>query len=515
MGIVTVRELLAVLPDTPIYAGEGGLDNPISTVSFLDAPSSVDWLNGGELILTTAFLYKENMEMQAAFVQKLIEMNVVALGIKIGRYIEEIPPQAIAYANEKNFPIFGISYDTVWSEVFSAFHTLQLNEKGARSFLNTEMIAFDKLFRSSSWRPEVIQSNFLRCIKLPAVIVDDNYNILCRSEVQAIDELEAYCERRGKYHTESDSPESFVSQSKRMEKIFDAALYSGERLVLHLTNNDNIRRDEMAWVASLYESIRKKNRFMLDTSALWKNFITEYIVGGLDEYFKDYAQMLDLNRNIIGTLMVFAGQSAATARDEFTRMMRTAVNQKEALLHDVEIGDEIVVIYAKTTLEVSGAFSIEMREVMKKLVRKCDGFQVWVGEPVESMKKFKKIYSKINTIRKISAILLPDEDIVFYSDLSVIERLRKVDFDFSEINFLHEQITSFDACKTLEMYLESGNIKRAAERLFIHDNTMRYRIDKVEECLNMDLSKPLDRVNLLLKIKLWRIAEVDELKERL
>ena len=55
---------------------------------------------------------------------------------------------------------------------------------------------------------------------------------------------------------------------------------------------------------------------------------------------------------------------------------------------------------------------------------------------------------------------------------------------------------------TLEAYLEcNGNAQDASERLFIHRNTMRYRLDKIKHLLNMDLSD-LD-VCLRLKMALY------------
>lgn len=492
------------MPDTPIYAGHGGLGKPINTVSFIDSPSSVDWLKGGEVILTTAFLYKENTEMQIRFVRKLIDMGVAALGIKIGRYISELPPAVIACANENDFPIFGISYDTIWSEIFTVFHSLRLDKK-ERNILSTEMITFDKLFRSSSWGKESIQSNFLKCIVVSAVIVDESYNILSRNDGSAMNVLENYCLQRNNYRIEGEFHDSFVPNATQSHRVLDTALYSGERLILCIDENENIRKNELEWITSLYESIRNKNRFMQDASGLWKNFLRECIIGGLEDNFKDYAQVLHFKESQVGTILVFAGGTALQARDEFRCLLRSAVSRKDVLIYDAEIEDEIIVLYAKNGPADEFIFLNELRSILQKVLCQCEDNRIWVGEPTSRMEELKRPYSQARTAQELSDLLMPDEKIVFYRDLSVIERLRESNFDFSEINFLHEQITSFDACKTLEIYLESGNTKRAAECSFIHNNTMRYRIQKLEECLNMDLNKPHNRFNLLLKIKLWHI----------
>lgn len=506
MGTVTVRELLATLPDTPIYAGHSGLDKPINTISFIDSPSSVDWLNGGEVILTTAFLYKENAEMQTRFVQKLIDMGVVALGIKIGRYIEELPAAVLDIANKNSFPIFCVSFDTVWSEIFTAFHSLRMDKKTERNILSTEMITFDKLFRSSNWDNEAIRSNFVKCIGVTAVIVDGEYNILSGNNGQSIEALQAYCLRRQKYKTEDDPPRQFTAHTKNHLKIFDVALYDDERLILCADGGEDIRENELRWITMLYESIRIKNKFMQDTPGLWRNFLTECIMGGSEENLVDYARVLNLKEEQIGTILLFAGDASSGALDEFKRQLRPLLSEGTAMIHSAEIADEIIVLYGRSDVQEAYPFLSELRSLLEKAALQFPESRVWVGESTNRVEHLKTIFGQAKTARELGTLLLPGENVVLYRDLSAITLLQGSGFDYSEITFLNDHITSFDACKTLEIFLESGNIKRAAEFSFIHDNTMRYRIQKLEQCLNLDLSKPLNRINLLLKVKLWRIA---------
>ena len=501
-----MRELLASLPDAELFAGQGGLENQINTISFIDSPSSTDWLNGGEVILTTAFLYREDAEKLVGFVRKLVDMGVVALGIKIGRYIDELPHAAIAYADEMDFPIFRIRYDSVWSEIFSVFHTLRLDKKNESSILNTEMVTFDKLFRSSTWGNEAIHTHFLKCIRVPAVIVDERYNILCSNGGPAMEFLEEYCERRRQHRVADESPKSFVSQAKQMHKIFDMELYSEERLVLCTDDGEDIPGNELVWVVSLYESIRKKNKFMQDAPALWKNYILECVAGGAGDNYKDYAQLLQLDKSRSATVLVFYGKDAFAARDEFMRLFRGAAASREVMVHTADIDGESVVVYAKTTPSEGFQDYVELRSMLQKALLRCDGLRVSVGDFIDRMEDLKQAYGQARTAQQMGSELMPDEEIVFCRDLNIVSLLREQGFGYDEISFLNEQITSFDACRTLEIYLESGNIKRAAESSFIHDNTMRYRIQKIEQCLNMDLNKPFNRLNLMLKLKLWKLA---------
>lgn len=504
MGTVSVRELLASLPGTPIYAGHGGLDKAIGTVSFLDAPSSVDWLNGGEVILTTAFLYKENTELQAKLVSKLIEMKAVALGIKMGRYIDELPPQVIALANEYDFPIFGINFDTVWSEIFTAFHRLHADERNSRSILSTEMISFNKLFLSSTWDTASIHAHFLKCIVVSAAITDDSYRILCHNNGPELDTLQNYCERRHERHIDS-IPSRYISPAKNQLQVFEMALYNGERLVLCSTGGDSFLENELEWIKTLYGSIRNKNKFMQDTVGLWKNFLTECVIGDAGESIQDYARVLRCKDGQVNTVLLFTGKSPGKACDEFKELLRSDMTHKGAILREGMTGGTVVLLYGKENCTDHYIFLRDLRDALQKAAFKYSDFQVWVGEPTQELESLKKSYLQAQTAQSLGTLLLPEENIVFYRDFSALAILRDGQFDFSEISFLHKQVFTFDACRTLEIFLESGNIKRAAALSFVHDNTMRYRIQKLEQLLNMDLSKSINRINLLLKLKLWRI----------
>ena len=56
-----------------------------------------------------------------------------------------------------------------------------------------------------------------------------------------------------------------------------------------------------------------------------------------------------------------------------------------------------------------------------------------------------------------------------------------------------------DLCETLEAYLmHDCNANATAESLFIHRNTMRYRLDKIRHILDIDLSELSECLELKL-----------------
>ena len=62
--------------------------------------------------------------------------------------------------------------------------------------------------------------------------------------------------------------------------------------------------------------------------------------------------------------------------------------------------------------------------------------------------------------------------------------------------------------KTLSMYFEcGGNLKKVSEKMYIHYNTILYRINKIQQITNMDLSNSNDRLNLEVSLKIMNIID--------
>ena len=62
-----------------------------------------------------------------------------------------------------------------------------------------------------------------------------------------------------------------------------------------------------------------------------------------------------------------------------------------------------------------------------------------------------------------------------------------------------DKVQDSELCNTLRAYIENNcNSNATAELLFIHRNTMRYRLDKIEKILNVDL----DDLSVCLELKL-------------
>ncbi|MGH2208247.1 PucR family transcriptional regulator ligand-binding domain-containing protein, partial [Enterococcus faecalis] len=58
--------------------------------------------------LTTAIIYKDEQEKFKPFIDSLKQTECTALGIKVGRFLDEISPEIVAYASAVDFALIKI-----------------------------------------------------------------------------------------------------------------------------------------------------------------------------------------------------------------------------------------------------------------------------------------------------------------------------------------------------------------------------------------------------------------------
>jgi purine catabolism regulator len=81
----------------------------------VDAPAR--WLAADWVMLTTGVRLRGNVEAQRALVPQLEEGGVSALGFGVGLGFKRVPPALVEVAEERDFPVFAVPYETPFREI--------------------------------------------------------------------------------------------------------------------------------------------------------------------------------------------------------------------------------------------------------------------------------------------------------------------------------------------------------------------------------------------------------------
>ena len=120
-----VREVLgaATLAGARVLAGASGLDRIVRRLNVMEVPDILPWVKPHELLLTTGYPLRDDPGALVDLVAELDARGLAALAIKLHRYLDAVPPQMLAEADRRGFPIIefpaGVGFDDVLNEVLS------------------------------------------------------------------------------------------------------------------------------------------------------------------------------------------------------------------------------------------------------------------------------------------------------------------------------------------------------------------------------------------------------------
>ncbi len=107
------------LASCKVVAGDRGLDNQIESITVMEVPDVVRWLNGNVLLLSSLYPIKDDEEAIRSLVPQLAAAGNSALAIKTQTYVDKIPVTIIDAGNRLNFPIIEIPSDMAYLEIMT------------------------------------------------------------------------------------------------------------------------------------------------------------------------------------------------------------------------------------------------------------------------------------------------------------------------------------------------------------------------------------------------------------
>lgn len=93
-----------------LAAGRNGLDKTVRWVHMVEDSGVPDLLHGGELIFTTGIGYSGS-DWLLPFIKELKEHDAAGLVVNLGPHIDSIPPKALVFCEEQDFPLFTLPWE--------------------------------------------------------------------------------------------------------------------------------------------------------------------------------------------------------------------------------------------------------------------------------------------------------------------------------------------------------------------------------------------------------------------
>lgn len=105
MGI-ELREAMEIYPfsQANLVAGHGGLSRKVVSANIQEVPFVDQWLKGGEILFTAGYAFR-SAQKGCEMMERLNKVGIAALAVKPGQYLQDIPEEMIDCANRLSLPL--------------------------------------------------------------------------------------------------------------------------------------------------------------------------------------------------------------------------------------------------------------------------------------------------------------------------------------------------------------------------------------------------------------------------
>ncbi|MGE5422450.1 MAG: PucR family transcriptional regulator [Ignavibacteriales bacterium] len=198
---------------------------------------------------------------------------------------------------------------------------------------------------------------------------------------------------------------------------------------------------------------------------------------GIGSYFKYYLTKIDSKAiPIAGSDYLIAAIPARFVNGKLENPLSSVSCIKEAL-----------------EKQFSMSFSVGLGQIYPLSNLKRSFHEARIALTLTKLLGIQKFSQQFSDLGIFSHIFAQDQDLLNSYCLQTIGRIIE-----------HDKTNNGELMATLRLLMDNnGNTKLTAERLFIHINTLYYRMNKIEELLEMNISQMDNRVNLYTAIKVW------------
>lgn len=507
------------LSEGTVIAGHRGLSRDIRSIEVMEVPEVVNWVRPGILIMTTFYSAKEEPLKQVEIVQTLIDKKAAGIVVKLGRFVDALPEEMVLLADAHDFPVITIpkqiSYINVLTPLYEQlYQEKQLKEEKTRNpFSELEEMNLSTVSDAIERLSEIVGS--------PVYIEDTEGRLLYVSE-----DFQADGWRKSiVLFSKPDYPSYLnILETWRigfLEKGLSIFKIQGfrNRLVLplitrgkvfamvHLLYTDKLPIHDISSSHTKLVSGKLSELFMSEQLYLQKNRLDDIKL--LEKYLNAPEKLND--KMVVSILHFHAHWMEISYSSSLSIIDHSSFIQKKITHLIGDFTDGEIIVFEKyhnfyALVSCSGIHCTEMKRKLRSIIdqhstkHRADHLKVAISSGLNDSKSLEDAIHSVTKIMEIGYKVKPGENVYTHDQLGIYEILINLTSDpsvqhYTE-NVLHPllQKQHGDLLETLQVYLnENGNVSKTAETLFVHRRTLTYRLQKIQELINMDLNDSKNR----------------------
>jgi len=509
-----VKDLLEFqsLSGLRLLAGADGSRRTVSSVSVMDAPDICDWMRGGELLITSGYTIDTHPVDLEKLIVGLNDIGVAALGIKVDRFLHEIPESVLEQADHLHFPLVHIPNDFAFVDIIDPVLTEIVNRQ-ARELRYSERIhdSFLDLALEGKGIQDVVDT--LQAIIQKAVVFKDRLS----------GETYTSCEAR---------LGDLMTPTTIMHEVVTADRNYGYLYILHLDERETDKYERVAieHASAILILVIEKRISNHEVEYRYRSELIHDILTGnyrSPEEIQSRAALFGWRfkrgmRVIVYDIDDFKAQylkqtgddqPLESVHDPMTRVIKSRLGSYFRCYY-THYSDKIVFLVEDQPGESRDARDLlaELNRRINADVRAETGYTTTagVGGRKPSFQGAEQSYAEAELAVRISRLRGRRNCTVFHEDLGIYRLLHDIYSSDQGLDFVNETLNpllDYDACHDTDFYptlatiIESDwNLRQTSRTLHVHYNTVKYRLARAEEILGLDLALQQNKLKIALAV---------------
>lgn len=532
---------MEILQDAKLLAGASGTDQIVTSVNVMVDPNVVNLVSGGELLVSTAYAVRENLPQLLELIPQLKQRGVVALGLKFNSYINEIPQEILILCDTLSFPLFEIPNSISFSQLITPIMTTIVNNQAQmlgdiyelQKALTATMLSggglqsivqtlFDRFGNSIAIYNDFFSSFVLACSDRRRESITRRMEDLVRAGSSGRETVSLMSSR------EVDNVDGLIcnkiiipiySDKKKYGSIY---IWEDNR---EITNVDLAVLEASTSLIAL-DMIKKISMYEMENNHK-ASFLDDLLVHDEERQRKSLANAEYFDFDVdaehrVAVIRVMSGNSTISnsslykTNNSIVNILRRVSRDSSIKVLFVNKCDSIVLVFelpvhedgnylqqlhsfvdsAMNALEAEGILSMVSIGMGRSY---ADATNLW--------KSFNEAgraaacwniddarihsYEDLGVYRFLSYEVLRPELVLFYNEtLKVL-----VDYDHDRDSELVHTLSLYFRC--------GGNLKRLAEEMGVHYNTVAYRIQRIKELAHVSFDNADQMLNLQIALKIY------------
>lgn len=527
--MVSIKEILSLerFSNFKLINKSADLSREVTSVDITETPDVKDYTSQDTLLLTTAMNFKDNQRSLINFINELDSVPVAALGIKLSRFLHTIDKEVIEHADKLGFPLIEIPENWKLGQATHSISTYISKDETEKLYYALEVQQRMNSMLIKEFSVERMLNQLSQFLRLPLVLINPFYKVEVTSkdfknDHQLLKENLRYF--NNVYLPDKDSVN--VDFNSRIA-VFEVPAFSYFPYYLIVSNLETISYPfshlaiEQA-INSLSFAIYKDSRIRAteqeDVNLLFSSLINttegspislesnpefferyhlkdssyyKVIICGIDpgsdiensEYVNERYQLtFEWLQSVLVTLDPNISIFGFGDSNKFAILLQDKHEYYEAYCRHLQ--QEYKKFFKESLSFGIGNEVSDFTQIHSSFVEALETFDLCKDE---GKREFLEIYRPRNFEELLQ--LLPQDKVRPF----VLSTLGELAFP--------SNTKDKELKKTLQIYMDNQcDITKTSNEIFVHRNTVKYRINKCEEMLRVNVTDPVHSLNIRLAL---------------